>query len=178
MSSLQELAENLNIGYEEEVKRDTGSLKITGFNFPDNAVFDPLAKIWSSVRKRIAEKYGVHVTGLFRYKEAVIECSFLLNYGMITTNNPAEIDLIQDRFMHTFSGQMALFENTIEAFLLDFDDGYLAYVKYVDDANPIEEGECERIFNKFLKKIRIKTLEDEKSKKEFKERLEILKQHL
>lgn len=158
---------NKVITYEEQLREGTGSLVISGLVFPENpSSFDPLGKIWSSVRKRIAETYGVQVTGLFFYQpeREIIIANFLLS-----TAGMEDIDynVLEKRFRDTFALQMSLFRDTIETFLLDTTEGYLAYCGYLElteDSPKKVKEECDKAFNSFLLRIGVKTEKDEKEK--------------
>ena len=139
-----------------------GALVINGLVLPRTENFDPLAKIWSSCRKRISEQYGVHVTGLFVYddEKEVISCSFCLSF---TTND--DLKLYIKRFEDTFQYQMTMFEDAIEAFLMDQEDGYDAYMSLINTGKMVKKEAYESLFNKFLRKMNLKTKKDDKKKR-------------
>ncbi len=166
------------IVFEEQCSNGFGNLIIQGLVFPDNPDFDPLGKIWSSLKKRIDERYHVNVTGIFFYDPDVelISCNFCLNYAPLEKNQLDIEDYIQ-RYHDTFSTQMTLFENTIHSFILDTENGYLPYLRCIESIKDIEDGEERReifdlLFDNFLKSCGIKTEADDKKKKKKKSKLE------
>lgn len=153
--------------YEERLREGCGSLLISGLVFPKNKNFDPLAKIWSSVKKRIYEMYEVQVTGIFFYEpeKELILANFIINNAGI--NGHVEPEAHQKKFDDTFALQMSLFRDTLEAFLFDTEDGFLTYCRYLEsteDSPKTIEEECNQFFNNFLIKNGIKTQKDEKLK--------------
>ena len=80
-----------------------GGLLISGLDLPRSDKFDPLSKIWSSIRKRVMEQYGVDVVGLFLYDdfEKTVSCSFCLNYGLVEAGE-VDKELYTQRFDQTF----------------------------------------------------------------------------
>lgn len=151
---------NSSIRYQEKSGKGFGGLIISGLTFPSIKDFDPLAKIWSSVRKRICERWQVDVVGLFVYdeKREIVSCSFCLNYGMLPEENH---QTYTQRFEDTFQMQMLLFEETLDSFVLDYDFGYESYIKLVRNKNCTPEM-CNHFLNSFLKRINIKTEKDER----------------
>lgn len=184
MSNLNNIAEASSIrtrlAYEEKITGEGfGALIISGLIFPENNVFDPLAKIWSSARKRIYERYGIDATGIFFYEptHGIVNCSFCLNY--VTIKSEDEACLYRDKFKDTFKYQMLLFEEVLDAFMLDFEYGYYPYCEYVEShQNEKEERTaefCHQLFNTFLINQGIKTDKDEVEKSKRQKKLEDLK---
>ena len=60
--------ERPNLYYEESFTEDApiGQIIIRGLDLPYNPKFNPMDKIWSSLRKRIAEEHDIQITGVFR----------------------------------------------------------------------------------------------------------------
>ena len=106
-----------------------GSLIIEGFQINHDG-FDPVAKIWSSIRKVIREKYGIDATGIFTYAEpSTILCRFYLNFG-VKPNNP---QLYYAKFKETFSMQMQEFCDALITFE-EVDDGLKEFNKIAKTA--------------------------------------------
>ncbi len=156
-----------------ECKEGLGNLIIYGFNFPKTA-YDPLGKIWSSVRKRIYEIYKVSVVACFFYKKNFIACTFHLNTIPIEAedkvydgNEEQSTKAYLAKFRETFERQMMFFEEVLDAYVLDQENGYTAFCNYVKETDgEIDHSTCEEMFNRFLKSMNIKTEEDIKKKEE------------
>lgn len=137
-----------------------GALVINGLVLP-RGKFDPLAKIWSTVRKRIREQFHVDVAGLFLYddEKEVISCSFYLNYCVPELK---DIDAREytERFEGTFALQMIMFEEAVEYFLLDDEHGYEPYLERVKQG--ADEQALNNMFNAFLRSINLRTPKDDK----------------
>ncbi len=171
MSNFTTVAEAMarKINFEEECKNGIGRLTITGLSFPENKTFYPLDKIWSSIRKRNAEAYGVYTTAVFSSPSAgVIHGEFYPNHANIDEDAAEQYT---KRFEDTFSLQILLFADAIISFLMDYELGYTAYCKYLEKAagNPSPE-ECGSIIDAFLRRYRFKTDEDDAEKRRREER--------
>ena len=148
------------IAFSEKCSGHIGSLLINGLVLPRTNSFDPLVKIWTSVRKRIFEKAGLDVVGIFAHdvEQELIVCSFYLVYG----DEVIDIEDHTRKFEKSFHKQMALFEDTLLKFL-ESDVGYETYVKVL-------EADTEAIFanvlNEFLKSIGSRTKADERRSRE------------
>ena len=171
---------NTRLNFDERsTDKGFGALIISGLIFPENKAFDPMAKIWSSVRKRICERYGVDSTGIFFYEptHGIINCNFCLNYVKI--KNEGESYLYRAKFQETFDYQMLLFEEVLDAFMMDFQYGYYPYCQYVESHQDEKQEEiikfCNNQFDTFLKNHGIKTKKDETEKAKRKAKLEDLK---
>ena len=165
-------AQNIHPKYRYECADFTGSMLISGLSFPENPVFGLPDKIWSSVRKRIEERYGVYVTCLFVMdpEDGVISGNLLLNCAACE-DDPIIRRKYNEKFKETFPQWVVLFEEAIDAFLLDYDHGYAAYCHYVESC---EEGQidpevCDQMLNEFLFSVNLKTEKDEKRKRRIKE---------
>lgn len=170
---------SINPRYEGKCTIGFGALQITGFSLPHNG-FEPMSKLWASVRRHNRRKYGVNVTGIFIYDQAdsVISCSFCLDYGFQLAND-IDQKVYEQRFMDTYNGQMITLEKTIEAYILDTENGYVPYIKHIEENGGIADEEfCNEMFNRFLRNIGLKKPEDEKEKREFQERFEEACKHL
>ena len=158
-----------NITYESKCANGFGSMIIKGLSFPPNPDFDPLGKIWASVRKRIEERWKVSVTGIFFYEQdmSLCSCNFCLNFAPVERLEISDAEY-RDRFEQTFNLQMALFEEVINCFVTN-ENGYNLYLKCLEAAKDITDDEerydwFNMMFNDFLKKINIKTEQDEENK--------------
>lgn len=164
---------NLRLQFDGECKEGSGNLIIYGLEFPETD-YDPLGKIWSSVRKRLYEIFNVSVVGCFFYKENFISCTFHLNSAPIEKEDKildADAEQIKKaylaKFRETFSRQMLFFEEILDSYILDQENGYFAFCNYVKKTNgKIDHNSCEQMFNRFLKSMNIKTEEDVKQKEE------------
>lgn len=149
-----------------------GAIIIEGLVFPDNAHFDPLAKIWSSCRKRIRESYKLDVTGLFLYDrdKQVISCSFCLSFTM---EGNEDLHAYIKRFEDNFDNQMAMFKTAIDNFIKEPNDGYNTYCELSTASKVVNKDVYEQMFNRFLRSIGYKTDKDEeeKAKRKAKNRL-------
>ena len=165
-------AQTIRPRYRYECADFTGSMLISGLSFPENPVFGLPDKIWSSVRKRIEERYGVYVTCLFVMdpEDEVISGNLLLNCA-VCEDDPAVRKQYNEKFKETFNQWTPIFEEAIDAFLLDPDHGYAAYCQYVEscDEGQIDPAVCNEILNKFLFSVNLKTEKDEKKKRRIKE---------
>lgn len=116
--------------------------------------YDPLAKIWSKLKKCIRKKYGVDVTGIFTYNDEreVISCSFCLNYGAPGVHSSPDTRIYTKRFEETFPLQMLDFEEILEAFV-ESPDGLEKYEELV--TQKATATELSSSIKKFLSKFDI-----------------------
>lgn len=150
-----------------EISRDDGSreLIITGINLPRNKDFDPLAKIWASVRKRCKEEYGVDVIAVFFANEDSILCKFYLNYCDIQVSQKT----YRSKFRRNFPKIVAKFANVLTLFAANIHNGYSEYAELWQNNEGISKyNEC---LNSFLKSAGLRTADDEKNSTEKAEKL-------
>ena len=163
---------NIRPKYKYDCTDFSGTILISGIKFPENPVFSVLGKIWSSVRKRIEERYGVSVTCLFvaDSEREVVSGNFLLNCAVCEDSHAAR-KKYNTRFKETFSLWVSIFEDAIDAFLLDRENGYTAYCAYVESCadDEIDAKVCDEMLNRFLFSTNLKTEKDEKKKRQLKE---------
>ena len=136
-----------------------GSLLIAGL-CPSHSGYNPIGKIWASVRKRIWERYCVDVVGLFTYnsEKEVVMGTFCLNYSVIEESG-IDRRIYVTRFTDTFQLQMTLFEEALIAFA-DSPNGLTDYeAALVRGAN---NRQLDQLLNSFLRSINIRTEEDER----------------
>ena len=155
-----------------------GVVQITNVSMPHEG-FNPMGKLWASIRRENRRKYGVNVTAIFLHdeKDNLISCSLCLDYGYQLAH---DIDqrAYEQRFMDTFEGQLMTLEKTLEAFVGDNENGYTAYLDHVEKNGGIaDEDYCNEMFNRFLRGIGLKKPEDEQAKKEFREKFEEASKH-
>ncbi len=137
------------ITFKEEYHQECGfgTIVINGLSLPHNREMDPLAELWSSgPRKKIRKEYGVDITALFLYNDENVDifCSFILNCGILQESQIA-VKIYQRRFEDSFQYWANLFEEVLEAWLLD-EAGYKAYVELFK----LEKfKEAKELFNKF-----------------------------
>ena len=163
--------ERPNLYYEESFTEDApiGQIIIRGLDLPYNPKFNPMDKIWSSLRKRIAEEHDIQITGVFRKDiKGEIVGAFMLNMATIDECN---FEMLQSKFRDLFQIMMVRFESILETWVMN-DNGFAAYKAYVEDAAYPESQRCNEILDEFLISIGVKTSKDlkerEKKKKELK----------
>lgn len=151
------------ISYEERCEEGMGSLIIRGLSFPENCNFSPLDKIWSSVRKRNAERYGVHTTAIFwQGKDGEIFGEFYPNHATVEEN---DIELYLAKFEDSFEMQIIAFMEALEAFMMDSEHGYAAYCMLVElNGREVDAEKCSTLVEAFLRKIGLKTAADDAEK--------------
>lgn len=141
------------IAFSEKVSGHIGTLIINGLVMPRTNSFDPLVKIWTTIRKRIFEKRQLDVVGIFVHdtSQELISCNFYLSYTNVHNDNT---DAHTKKFEESFPRQMKIFEETLLRFLED-EDGYDHYTKLL--ANHTDENNLSDFFNAFLKKAGVRT---------------------
>ena len=158
----------ITIKYEICESDASRELLISGISFPRTAEFDPLAKIWASVRKRCKEEYGVDVIAAFFHDdtEKKVLCKFFLNY----CDCDVTIKTYRKRYRQNFAKIIAKFANVLSLFIANINNGYSEYYKLWEKGEDISKyNEC---LNQFLKTAGFRTEEDEKAAKERSKRLE------
>ena len=147
------------VTFQENVGPGIGTLVINGLVLPHDT-YDPLGKIWASVKKRLRERYRVDVAGLFTYNDEkkVISCSFCLNYG-ISEIRGLDSKVYTARFESTFDCQMVDFEEVIEAFI-ESPNGLSAYKKALK-TNP-GKRDIDKVINSFLFSVGMRTEKEER----------------
>ena len=165
--SIIELTKDIQVQFEESVDESGsfGTLIIKGINFPDD---DILPKFASSWRKRTFEKYSIRASATFNYnyKESVpyTKCFFYLDYIGIDTETDRRS--LEERFSNFFPQLVSLFEEIVEIFLFDFEDGYVPYSKYIETGTADREI-ADRMLDNFLRKFNFKTPSDDENKQKF-----------
>lgn len=145
-----------------------GFLEIGGVHIPHKRITcdDPLGKIWSSVRKKVLNDHGVHISATFKYRPYWVECSFIVDHAYGETAKLSDLVLNQ-RFERAFPYAMADFEDALEAFFEDEENGYWQYVNIVNGSEEAQDEEkCEELFNVFLKKINLRNPVEKYSQEE------------
>ena len=144
--------ENINYTCHYDEHTVTGQVILEDINVQHGA-FDPLAKIWSSVRKRIREEFDVDVTGIFVYVQGdVAICRFLANFGLYDhTATKEQLKEYAQRFAVNFERIAAKFYEAVEAFRMS---GYLA--KYNSIADDGDFDEMNVLMNRFLREYGFK----------------------
>lgn len=163
-----------SIAFSEKCSGHIGTLIINGLVVPHDYTFDPLVKIWTSAKRRIFERSGLDVVGIFVHDDLqeIISCNFYLVYG----------DEVEDPEAHTvkfeksFHRQMEVFENAIYEFIDRFDglEAYTYTLKFfyeqarIDGFDPTDaiavkarEEICKETLNDFLRAIRLRTKRDD-----------------
>ncbi len=122
-----------------------GSILIKGLRISQPGGYNPLGKLWAcGVRKSNHQRYGVDVVGLFTYdyQDAVVSCSFCLNYCEAATGCGDPV--YTSRFQDSFTLQMLPFESIIESFVDDTEFGLAGYERLV------EQGADAEVLDKYL----------------------------
>ena len=147
------------LNFKENAENGLGTLIISGFCPPHDG-YDPVGKIWASVRKRIFERYRVDVVGLFTYNEEkeITTGSFCLNYSILERNGVNERVYVS-RFKDTFQMQMTLFEDVIIAFI-DDPIGLTAYQDLLYQG--ATQKQLDKGVNAFLRSINVRTEKDQR----------------
>ncbi|MBR0430962.1 hypothetical protein IJJ05_01570 [Candidatus Saccharibacteria bacterium] len=158
------MLELTTLAYEEHCdERGSGALIIRGIpDIPYDRYFDPLAKIWSTLRRRFWEQYRIDAVACFTYDsgEKLAFCNLYLNYSCIERLQISESHYNR-RFQDVFPYLMIQFEETLEAFLTDPENGYEEYLRLFNDSSSSHDDYRETI-NKFLASIGKRTQKDEK----------------
>lgn len=153
--------------YIREHSEGSGKLVIKGLTIPENKEFSLMGKIYSSVRKRNYERFGIGVSGVFSRKDEDIICYFYPSCHEAGYND-TEVQKYLDLFNDTFDEQIDLFILVMEQFVTD-ENGLRAYAELIENQSFTGEDDlvasCNELLNKFLLSIGIKTEEDEARKR-------------
>ena len=158
------LREIPHVTFVEKFDSCMGALIINGLTLPNGRSLDPLGELWShGLRKRIYETFELDVAGLFVYddEKEVISCSFYPNFTIPEVKGTSP-KMYMEKFMDTFPRQMLMWEEAIEAFLYDQQNGYLAYCELANKG----DTEVKAMLHRFLRSKNLRTKQDiERSKK-------------
>ena len=157
----------MNISYELCDHDSSRELIINGVTIPRTADFDPLAKIWASVRKRCKEEFGVDVIAVFFYDdmENKVLCKFYLNYCECDVT----VKTYRKRYKKAFPKIVAKFANVVTLFMSNMNNSYASYYELAKNGEDISKyNEC---LNQFLKAAGLRTINDEKAAAERSEKL-------
>ena len=148
-----------NVTFTENLDGCMGIIIAHNLSLPHDT-YTPLGKIWASVKRKVLEQYGVDVAGIFVYDDELraVVCSFYLNYAYLKTHGIDE-RIYTERFQDTFAMQATMFEETIEAFLTDPENGVDAYTTLVEFNATSDE--LDELFHRFLRSINMRTDEDD-----------------
>lgn len=147
--------------YTQHVSGGMGNITIEGIYLP-HQFFDPLAKLWATVRKEVRKKFKVDIAGAFFYDDVqeIISCNFYLNYSIIEFKNISDEEYrneFQEHWNHIASG----FEAVIDMFVED--DAFDEYVELTEKAasgtSQVTRGDFDRLFNLFLKDLGIRQMD-------------------
>lgn len=154
----------MGMTFTEYVSDSMGVIVIENIDFP-HQYFDPLAKLWATVRKEARRKYKVDVAGAFSYDDIAnkITCNFFLNYSIIEFSTTTQEEY-REKFEACFSKIADGFEAVIRLFIED--GAYDEYIDLVNKANGlnvsksnlITHGDFDRLFNVFLKDLGIRQM--------------------
>ena len=164
----------MNISYELCDHDSSRELIINGINLPRTADFDPLAKIWASVRKRCKEEYGVDVVAVFFYDdvENKVLCKFYLNFCECDVT----VKTYRKRYRKFFPKIIAKFANVVTLFVANMSNGYSNYYELWEKGEGI--GKYNECLNDFLKTAGLRTIGDEKAAAEKSEKLKRARQSI
>ena len=147
--------------YTQHVSGGMGNITIEGIYLP-HQYFDPLAKLWATVRKEVRKKFKVDVAGAFFYDDVqeVISCNFYLNYSIIEFKDISDEEY-QEQFLLSWDKIADGFEAVINLFVED--DAFNEYVELTEKAasgtNSVAHGDFDRLFNIFLKDLGIRQMD-------------------
>lgn len=166
-------AECLDIAYSETFSETVCVIDIHGLQLRrpvttnpttghHSVVFDPLAKLWSCLRRRILELWQLSIAGVFTYDidQEVVSCRFYPDTAAIDhLDIHIGVNTYHAMFAETFPEWAKYFEQHFENWLTA-EDGYAIY------ATMVKEGELDpekyRVqFNQYLKAHKLRTRADE-----------------
>lgn len=164
-NQIQMMKKILDLSYEEKHNSHQGRIIIK------SQILEPelLGQLWAAgPRDHICRRlYGVDVAGCFiSNSRGYIDGRFFLNF---VDQNGDDIKGQTQRkkymktFEETFSRQMILFQEVLESFLLDDENGYLAYIDLLESGKIVKPEDTIKFFRKFMRKINIRTAEDDKA---------------
>lgn len=155
------MSKDINLSFSTQCGEETGSIIINGISFPGHKVFNPLAKIWSSVRKQNLKTFSTSVVAdKFTYddEQRQISCHFQLSFADQEGNEAEHSKL----FQNTFEAQVELFIKALLDFVKDEEHGYTRYLVLTQtgaDADEIEE-----MFNEHLASVGLRPKAKTKAK--------------
>ena len=151
---------NQDFRFTEQSSDSMGLIVIEDIFFP-HQFFDPLAKLWATIRKEARKKYKEDIADAFTYYDVArkITCNFFLNYSIIEFSNTTPEEY-RNKFETSFSKIADGFEAVIRLFV---EDG--AYAEYLEltsraalDHSSVTHGDFDRLFNIFLKDLGIRQM--------------------
>ena len=151
---------NQDFRFTEQSSDSMGVIIIDDIHFP-HQYFDPLAKLWATVRKQARKKYKVDIAGAFSYDDIAqkITCNFFLNYGILEFSDTT-VEEYRAKFESSFDKIADGFEAVIRLFIED--GGYAEYLELTSratlDHNSVTHGDFDRLFNVFLKDLGIRQM--------------------
>lgn len=105
------------LNFTEFVEDEHGRLIISGLEV-DHSSYDPLAQIWSAIRKINRKDYNIDTVGTFRYPDkSIIICDFYLNHAGFDEPKKDKKDYLNEVFKATFAYQMQNFQDAIITFI-------------------------------------------------------------
>ena len=139
--------------------QESYNVLIEGVSLP-HLFFDPLSKLWATLRKEIRKKHKVDVAGTFVYDDikGVIACNFYLNYSIIEftpTTEEEYRDMFKASFQHIVDALIAIIDIFVDD---DAYDEYLELTRAAQGGKLVSHGEFDRIFNLFLKDLGIRQM--------------------
>ena len=154
-----------NMSYEEKHDSHQGRIIIK------NQILEPelLGQLWAAgPRDHICRRlYGVDVAGCFiSNSRGYTVGKFFLNFVDQNGNDikgQSQRKKYMRTFEETFSRQMILFQEVLESFLLDDENGYLVYIDLLESGKIAKPEDTTKFFRKFMRKINIRTAEDDKA---------------
>lgn len=142
--------------YEVCDNENSRELVFSGIDLPHTADFDPLAKIWSSLRKRCKESYHVDIIATFFYDDVKhkVLVKFYLNYCECDVS----IKTYRKRFRRNYPAIVARFANVVMLFMSNVKNGYADYYSLWEKGEGIQE--YNKCLNLFLETAGLRTEND------------------
>lgn len=142
------------LSFTEQFSSCICTMTIRGLSIPHLPRFDPFGKLFAQERRCFRNWADIDVAASFAYDDAnsVIVCNFFLSFAQGDANSNIE------KFEKNAPIMVQTFEELIMTFLKsDFFGKYLALVSM--DA---PYGDFVRLFNEFLKSVKLRTEKDER----------------
>ena len=137
------------------------SLLINGLHLPYGKNYMALGKMWAIARRRFREDYGVSVVGVFTYDREQKSASgiFFLDYAPVK-NLEIGNSTYEGMYRDNFPAMMARFEAIVRGFVAA-EDGLKAYEELYE-SDELSMTTFDALFNKFLRRIGVRTPEDDR----------------
>ena len=152
-----------------------GKMVIRGLKLPKVGHYSALAEIWSSVKRRVYEKYDVMSAGVFQYDGELISCRFYLSVAECEDSATEKIGSFNDTFYFKvekekpddpdiYDGQMKMFQDAITMWVNDEEWGYVPYVEYINSTDNPDIQVLKNMMDTFVARSGLETDADRKAK--------------